>query len=90
LAAGFFAAGALVAFAMPVLALVDLAAPVFAFVDFGAAGLAAAFAGAALGAVVFVLFAAVLFAAIPMFLREDSDTEKFCRMLAGVRHKQPR
>lgn len=62
LAAGFLAAGALVAFAAPVFAFGDLAAPVFAFVDFGAAGFAAAvFAFVDFAAVV---FAAVLFAAI--------------------------
>lgn len=69
LAAGFFAAGAVVAFAAPVFALVDLAAPVFALVDFGAAGFAAVFAFVDFAA---VDFAAVLFAAITIFLREDS------------------
>ncbi|HCP11961.1 MAG TPA: hypothetical protein DIT89_06465 [Planctomycetaceae bacterium] len=52
-----------------------LAAPVFALVDFGAAGAAAlvVFAGAAAGAAAGV-FAALLFAAIPMFLRGESST----------------
>jgi hypothetical protein len=74
LAAGFFAAGALAAFAAPVFALVDLAAPVFALVDFGAAGAAAA----VLDFVDFaaVDFAAVLFAAIPMILRVESLTPR--------------
>jgi hypothetical protein len=83
LAVGFFAAGALVAFAAPAFALVDLAAPVFAFVDFGAAGLAAA--------VALVDFAAVLFAAISIFLHEEiCGTGEVCRMSAGARHEQPR
>ncbi len=52
-----------------------LAAPVFALVDFGAAGAAAlvVFAGAAAGAAAGVV-AALLFAAIPMFLRGESST----------------
>jgi len=89
LAVGFFAAGALVAFAAPVFALVDLvavvdlAAPVFAFVDFGAAGAAAIFD--------LVDFAAVLFAAITIFLHEEfCGTGEVCRMSAGARHEQPR
>jgi hypothetical protein len=80
---GFFAAGAVVAFAAPVFALVDLAAPVFAFVDFGAAGLAAVFA--------LVDFAAVLFAAITIFLHEEiCGTGEVCRRFAGAGHEQPR
>ena len=89
LAVGFFAAGALVAFAAPVFALVDLvalvalAAPVFAFVDFGAAGLAAV--------VALVDFAAVLFAAIPIFLHEESVApEKFagCPPVPGTNNRE--
>ena len=83
LAVGFFAAGALVAFAAPVFAFVDLAAPVFAFVDFGDAVFAAVFAP--------VDFAAVLFAAMSIFLHEEiCGTREVCRMFAGARHEQPR
>lgn len=90
LAAGFFAAGALGAFAAPVFAFGDLvafvafAAPVFAFVDFGAAaGAAAVFA--------LVDFAAVLFAAIPIFLHEEiCGTGEVGRKFAGARHELPR
>ena len=54
-----------------------LAAPVFALVDFGAAGAAAlvVVAGAAAGAAAAGVFAALLFAAIPMFLRGESSTQ---------------
>jgi hypothetical protein len=47
---------------------VDLAAPTFAFVDFGAGAAGAIFALVDLAD---VAFAAVLFAAIPMFLRGE-------------------
>ena len=73
LAAGFFAT-VFADLATPVFALVDLAAPAFAFVDFGAAGLAVAVLALVDFAAVAFGFAVVLFAAIPIFLHGNCDT----------------